>query len=407
PSGYSPSQGYWGQTTGMRWLRQSASGVAAARCDYADQFRRSDVPSDVATALRDFVLIPHATGGSVVLVDRAVTGAAERGLHLRLRTPSTLDLVDDLATSTLGESALGISKIWSSSGTPTVREMPRASECPSSDHNCDISRLAAGSEYRVDVAGPAAFALHVIDTQSGVGSISAGVMISGTGYRGVLVEQAPQSVAVITNDAPDAARGSSLTYQVPAGQGIVHVVVDAPIDPGGMSDVTAVREGDNCKVEVAPFSGMSKGFDGSPLIVRLADDCAVVDDGVQLPSDSEAEAGPESEDPGTAQGGAESAGSDDEGSSTDEGGNDSGAGNEDAVGGRPGVGSVDMGSPVTGALGPVADDATGTEHSQLSGASAQGCGVPMARRFSSLSLFAAAALGMLLCCGRRRLAYQS
>jgi hypothetical protein len=29
----------------MVWARQSGSGVAAGRCAYADQFRRSDVPS--------------------------------------------------------------------------------------------------------------------------------------------------------------------------------------------------------------------------------------------------------------------------------------------------------------------------------------------------------------------------
>jgi hypothetical protein len=403
PSGYSPSQGYWGQTTGMRWLRQSASGIAAARCDYADQFRRSDVPSDVATALRDFVLIPHATGGSVVLVDRAVTGAADRGLHLRLRTPSSLNLVDNVATSTLGESALGINMIWSSSGIPTVREMPRATECPSSDHNCDVSRLAAGSEYRVDVAGPAAFALHVIDTEGGVGSTNAGVMLAGPGYRGVWVEQSPHTVAVITNDAVDATPGRSLSYDVPAGQGVVHVVVDAPIDAEGMSDVTAARDGDNCKVEVAPFSGLTKGFDGSPLIVRVADDCAVEDDGAQSPSSSTPEQ-PGSEDPDVAHGGGTSSGSGDDGSSAGEG-DGSGASNASTGGVESGVGSTGTESPVTGVLGPIADgEADTTEHSQVSGASAQGCGVPMARRFTSLWSVAGAALVLLLCSGRRRLA---
>jgi hypothetical protein len=221
----------------------------------------------------------------------------------------------------------------------------------------------------------------------------------------VWVEQSPHTVAVISNDAPDAARGSALTYQVPAGQGVVHVVVDAPIDQAGMSDVTAVREGDNCKVDVSPFSDLTKGFDGSPLIVRLADDCAVVDDGMQLPADPEPEAEPGSQTPDTAQGGAASA-SDDEGSSTSQGGS-SGAGDENAVGGKPGVGSVDMGNPVTGALAPIADVETGTEHPQLGDAGGQGCGVPTGRPFNSLSVFAAAVLGMLLCCSRRRLAYAS
>ena len=76
PSGYSPSQAGWGKTTRLVWAKQWQSGVAAGRCDYADQFRTSDVPSDVTNALRDFVFVPHGADGTVVLVDRVVTGEA-------------------------------------------------------------------------------------------------------------------------------------------------------------------------------------------------------------------------------------------------------------------------------------------------------------------------------------------
>lgn len=400
PSGYSPSQGYWGEDTGLRWSRQSASGIAAARCDYADQFRRSDVPSDVATALRDFVLIPHATGGTVVLVDRAVTGSPERGMHLRVRTPSSLSLVDDVATSTLGESALGITKIWSTSGTPTVRSMPQATECPSSDHNCDVSRIASGTEYRVDVAGPAAFALHVIDAQSGVGSPSNGVLISGAGYRGVLVEQSPRSVAVITNDTPDGALDSSLAYRVPAGQGVVHVVVDAPVASDGKSDVTAVREGADCKVDVAPYAGATSGFNGSPLILNLSEDCTVVDDGTQQPAQ------PVPEQPGgVGQAGAVDPG-DDNGASPGEASESGGSVN--GGGGTVSAGSGNRGGQTSsvGALEPDQQSDAEMEHlDDDSSASTQGCNLDTHHYLNPLGPFVGSLLGLLLLRSRRRLAY--
>ncbi len=283
PSGYSPSQGYWGESTAFVWARQSGSGVAAGRCDYADQFRRSDVPSDVAHALRDFVLVPGGNAATVVLVDRVVTGAAERGLHLRVRTPSSLVLAGDLATATLGSSALGIQRLWSSSGSPNVREMPRAAECPSSDHTCDISRLPSGTEYRLDVSGPSAFAIHVVHAGSDSVSSTPALPLSGGGYRGALVAQGTTRVAVITNDAADGALGGSLVYRVPAGAAVVHVVVDAPVSADGLSEVTSLREGDDCKVEVTPHVGGTQGLSGRPLVLRTSDDCTFADDGTQLP----------------------------------------------------------------------------------------------------------------------------
>jgi hypothetical protein len=409
PSGYSPSQGYWGETTGLRWWRQSTSGVAAARCDYGDQFRRSDVPSDVAVALRDFVLIPHATGGTVVLVDRAITGSPERGMHLRVRTPSSLSLVDDVATSTLGESALGITKIWSTSGTPSVRTMPHATECPSSDHNCDVSRIASGTEYRVDVAGPSAFALHVIDAQSGVGSVNSGVLISGAGYRGVFLEQSPQSVAVITNDTPDGVPGSSLTYRVPAGQGVVQVVVDAPVAPDGKSDVTATREGDDCEVEVTPYSGATSGFDGSPLILSLSEDCVVVDDGTQQPVQPDP-GQPGAENPVEGQGGTMEPGAGDgtiaPAGGSNNGGNGDGSpnsGGRDPIIGGP---SDRAGSPSSnGVDGSDPQSAVGMAHSSDDASGdAQGCNLQTRRNFNPFAPLAASALALLLGRGRRRLA---
>jgi hypothetical protein len=280
PEGYSPSQGFWGKKTNWAWTRRSGSGLAVGRCDYADQFQRSDVKSDVASASRDFVLIPRAEGAAtMVLLDRVVTGAAERALHLRVRTPANLGLQGDVASGSVGSSSLTIRKLWSSAGAGSVRAMPQGTECPSSSHGCDVSKLAAGSEYRLDVAGPDAQALHVVDTRTNAGgSPPPAELLDGTGFRGVRISDGERSVAILT--AKDAKAGS-LSYRVPAAAGAVHVVVDAPVDANGESDVSAVREGTDCRVDVSAHQSAGPGLNGRPLVLRVGADCVVSDDGEQ------------------------------------------------------------------------------------------------------------------------------
>jgi len=286
PDGYSPSQAGWGQTTKLVWSKQSSSGVAVARCDYADQFRTEETASDVQHALRDYVMVPTQGGdGTVVLVDRVVTGDAGRALHLRVRTPATLSLGGDTATATVGSSALSIQKVFASSGVGSVRDMPTGSDCSSSPRGqCDISRLSSGQEYRLDVAGPEAVAIHVVDGHAAGASAPTSTLLTGTGYRGALVTRASGSIAVVATDKADGSIASSLTYGVPAGSGAVHVVVDAPAGTTGRSDVTGVLDGTNCKMTVTPHAGTSGGFDGHGLVIRVSSSCAVTDDtAVQAP----------------------------------------------------------------------------------------------------------------------------
>lgn len=280
PDGYSPSQGFWGKKTGWLWTRRSGSGLAVARCDYADQFQRSDVKSDVASAWRDFVLVPRADGAaSMVLIDRVATGATERALHLRVRTPANLALQGDVASGAVGSSSLSIRKVWSSSGAGNVRAMPHGTECPSSSHGCDISKLAAGSEYRLDVSGPDAQAVHVVDTQANAGSSPPPAeLLDGPGFRGVRISDGERNVAVLT--AKDGKAGT-LSYRVPATVGAMHVVVDAPVDANGASDVSSVRDGTDCRVDVTAHQSAGPGLSGRPLVLRVGDDCAVSDDGEQ------------------------------------------------------------------------------------------------------------------------------
>jgi MYXO-CTERM domain-containing protein len=264
----------------MRWARQSASGVAAARCDYADQFRSDDVPSDVTVALRDYVLVPDGNSGEVVLVDRVVTGDSARGLHYRVRSAGNFALADGRATAKVGASSLAVEPVYTSSGAPSVRAMPQGSECDSGDHACDVSRLSSGTEYRIDVAGPEAMAIHVITARGASENVAVHEQIQGTGYRGVVVERAAGPVAVITNAAADGATGSAFSYKAPSSA--LHVVLDAPTDAAGKSDITAKRDGTTCSVEVRAHQGSSGGFDGKPLVVRFDQDCAVSDDGTQM-----------------------------------------------------------------------------------------------------------------------------
>ena len=273
PSGYSPSQADWGEATRMVWQKQLSSGVAVARCDYADQFRYEDQPSDVAPALRDFVLIPSGADGTLVLVDRAGTSAG-RSLHLRVRSPATLTLDGDLALGTLGASSLFVRRAWSENGDPSVREMPRASECSASERDsCDGSRLPAGWEYRLDVMGPAARAIHVIDA-AGAGALApASTPIEGSGFRGVLVERAGKRVAVVGSQDPSIALAG---YRVAAGAGALHVVLDAPAGAQGLVDASGAREGEDCAIDLAPHSGSTGGFPAQPLVVGVTESCEVV-----------------------------------------------------------------------------------------------------------------------------------
>ena len=405
PSGYSPSQGYWGETTGFRWTRQSSSGVAAARCDYADQFRSDGTPSDVAVALRDYVLVPDGDDGEVVLVDRVVTGDAGRGLHTRVRSTGEFALQNGVATAAVGAAALGVERVFSSSGAPSVRDMPQASECPSGDHACDVSRIPSGTEYRLDVSGPEAMAIHVIAARGKGSELAPHQKLEGAGYRGVVVARAGGPVAVVTSDAADGVMPAALAYAAPSNA--LHVVVDAPVDAAGKSDVTATKDGANCAVTVKPHAGATGGYDGEPLVVRVSADCVVSDDGSQMR--------PDTLDP-TLPGDDGAAG---QGSSPAEGTGGSGDGGQGSDSGeRPvsqGSGGTSGGKASTGATGGTAPSSSvAAAGSGVAGTGvAASAGIPSAPDLASCSVgrgsgsagggaFAGLGLGLYLVSRRRR-----
>ena len=265
-----------------------------------------------------------------------------------VRTPASLSLASNRATASSGSSSLSVERVWSSSGTPSVRSMTSNTECESSDHRCDYSRLPAGTEYGLDVSGPNAEAIHVVAARGGTAA-AAHTLLSGDGYRGVVIPRAGSPVAVVTNDSPDGQAQSSLAYSAPAGA--LHVVVDAPVDANGKSDVSATQDGSNCRVEVTPHADSSNGYPGTPLIVRLSSSCELEDDGGQAASNPP---------PGDGQGG--SSGSSSTGSGA-QGGTDTGAQGGTSGTGADGSGAqggtAGTGADGSGAQGGTASNATG------------------------------------------------
>jgi MYXO-CTERM domain-containing protein len=102
-------------------------------------------------------------------------------------------------------------------------------------------------------------------------------LLSGPGYRGVLLTRGALKTAVIGTDAVPVP-GAPMTYRVPSGVAMRHIVLDAPRGDQGRSDVTAKAVGSDCEITVTAVAG-SAGFDGAPLVIDVAPTCAAVDPG--------------------------------------------------------------------------------------------------------------------------------
>lgn len=266
PPDYKPSQAYWSLKTGFKWAHQTASGVVVARCDYADQYKFQDNPSDVPAAQRDIVVFPWDKGKNAVaiVVDRAASGAAARGLHLRFRTTASLTADGAGASGDRGGSSVSIRTLWASGGKGEARSRKRG-DCFSgaTRGGCDIPRFAI-DEWTMVVPGPTMEAAHAIDAA-------------------VYKERQPApavekqgAVSVITAKRGDATfvvavgGGKGITYKAAAG---THAVLDGPAD----ANVSAVADKGGCAVTVGGGGGTK--VSGRPAVFRLDAACAVVADG--------------------------------------------------------------------------------------------------------------------------------
>ena len=278
PADYKPSQAYWSEKTGYAWARQTASAIVAARCDYADQYRFQNRPSDVPMAARDLVLVPSAHGNATaVVVDRARTGSADRALHLRFRTKAGLALDQDgIARGTSGGSSLVITTLFKSSGTPEVRKVTKG-DCFQKNvtrGGCSAARFPV-QDYVLTVKGEEATAIHVLDMARVGESLSPPRLTSAADHRVVSFDRGRRRAAVVIATSGDRPR---LTYRAAPGE---HVVLDAPgARTSGRAEVTAVKDGALCAVTVTPAA--SGGLDARPLAIVLSEACALKEDATQI-----------------------------------------------------------------------------------------------------------------------------
>jgi hypothetical protein len=266
PGPYQPSQGAWGEAVRWQWATRTAGGVVAARCDYSDAFRFQDRPSDVPEAVRDFVLVPGRDGrdAQLVIVDRAVTGDADRHMYLRFRVPGELAALDATGTTTarIGDTRLAIHGAGGKLGKTALKDCFQ----PGTERgNCDAARFPV-TDYRAEIPGPEPRAVHVIDaTDARAGATSQ--PIAGPGWTGVALTGPRDAVVVWPT------RTGSLSYRAPRRRAVSHVVLDAPAT-GGMARLTARPDGDACAVTVEPGGSLP----AAPLVVTLDERCIVAAD---------------------------------------------------------------------------------------------------------------------------------
>ena len=263
PKDYIPSQAFWSEKTGYDFVTQRASGIVAARCDYADQYKFQHRPSDVPEAVRDFVLVPNQDGrdAALVVIDRADTTAADRGMHLRFRTPGKLALDKDVGTATVGGSKLVIAPVGKAPGTTALGE-GHAKTCYKEGTlkgQCDAARFSV-TDYRAQIPGPKPVAVHVISATDAKGQPATATPLSGSGWAGVQIGGVRDAVVVWRTSGAGA-----LAYKAPPG---THVILDPP---GDTVEVVAKQAGGACAIDVRPGTAMA----ARPLVVTVDASCKV------------------------------------------------------------------------------------------------------------------------------------
>jgi hypothetical protein len=272
PGEYSPFQAPWNAATKLNWAVQTTSGVAVARCDFQDAFRITwEATSTVQAAVRDFVFVPHAGNVSVVLIDRMRVENPVHQAHLRYRSPGAFTPSGSRYVSSVGASRL-FAQVFATA-SPVVDALVFKNYCDRHDAACQLtgSRVIPGSQVRVDVDGSPKTITSVLDGVAAGQTPPEAVSLSGSGYTGVTLFRDNQRIVVIAADQVVSSSPPSLTYDVEA-SGALHVVVDAPVNATGFSNVSATASGMGCRVTVMPASG-SGGFAARPLLFNLSPDC--------------------------------------------------------------------------------------------------------------------------------------
>jgi hypothetical protein len=303
---YPPSQTPWGLSY-LPWARASTGNVFAGRSEFAEAFRSNDgLSSNVPYAHREWTMLPE---GEIVLVDRMHLADATKKMYLSIHTntrPGGLALTAGAYVGTVGGSKVAIHPVLLSGNPVPYVFLPAVTNTYNhSCGGCTNARFAV-DDYRVDVPGPWAVAIHVID---GLASGEAPALVGSLnddnydpapkqngGVVGAAVYRSSKQTYVVASSGLDGSVGPTMTYRVPGGSASRHVVFDAPENGAGQSVVSAAASSGSCTVTIAPGAG----FAGRPLMFSLStaqQGCGVSEDtdvapggpppgdGVQPPAD--------------------------------------------------------------------------------------------------------------------------
>jgi hypothetical protein len=275
PPEYQPGQAWWGTdaTVDFRWARQTQSGVVAARCDYAGQYRFQDTASDIASARRDLVLVPYGDGdAALVLIDDIDGAATDRPMLLRLRSLGMFGGGGGAWRATVGASDVVVQVPMVTAGAPTMATPP-VGDCSSAPRgSCTAARFAVG-EWALAVPAAHAQAITVVDAVGKGVDPGSAASTHGAGWRAVELDRGAGHAAIVVVD-PGL---TTVTYTAAPG---IHVVVGAPAGGSGRAEVTATASGGGCAVTIAARAS-DGGFDARPVVMKVAADCTLVEDPAQ------------------------------------------------------------------------------------------------------------------------------
>jgi hypothetical protein len=239
---YPPSQSPWGLAY-LPWARASTGNVFAARSDFAEAFRSNDgLSSNVPYAHREWTMLPE---GEVVLIDRMHLGDATKFMYLSIHSntrPGGLAVANGAYVGTVAGSKVAIHPITLSGGVAPTVIQPPVTNAYSRAGNTNNARFAV-DDYRVNVPGPWAVAVHVID---GLAATEAPAQVGSLnddnydpppkqngGVIGAAVYRNSKQTFVVASSTVDGKAGATMTYRVPGGSASRHVAFDAPEDAAG------------------------------------------------------------------------------------------------------------------------------------------------------------------------------
>lgn len=287
---YRPSQGAWGEgssellpeevSTHFRFTRATLSNVLATRCDWDGQLRFQDNASEtVSDATRDVVLLPGEEGASVVVVDRVLTTSAWSAdaspLLVRFRSLGDFTESDGGASASVGESRLRVRRVVGDASTSV--SAVTVGDCYSGDRGkCTAGRFAS-SEWSADIAGPAPFAVHVLDADANDAPETT-TAATGDGATELIDVQreSHRFIVAVTRDA------STITAYETAAIASTHVILDPPEGERVAVTASAGSSQGTCHIELAAASG-DEGFASGPVVFTLDEACVAAEETSQPP----------------------------------------------------------------------------------------------------------------------------